>query len=106
MIGNTSMTTPLPIGPVEDKLIVFLARYVRATLTQCTRYAHSPTSDSYVRKRLTPLVEAGYVDAYSGFSQDGRPPYVYSPTMEGWRYAHEKHGMPIPKRWRPSEARI
>ena len=100
------MITAHRIGPLEDKLLVLLARYVRATAEQLTRHSWSPNSIRYVRKGLARLVEAGYIDANTGFSQSGKPPYVYSPTMLGWRYAEEHHGMPIPARWRPSEARI
>jgi hypothetical protein len=101
------MATPAHrIGPPEDSLLVVLARYVRATAEQLTRHSYSPNSLRYVRKRLARLVEAGYVDANVGFSQNGKPPNVYSPTMQGWRYAEDRHGLPIPHRWRPSEAQI
>jgi hypothetical protein len=94
------------IGHTEDNLIVILARYVRATAEQCTRHSYSRDSLSYVRKRLAGLAAAQYVEKHRGFSQNGKPPNVYSPTMQGWRYAQEHHGMPIPTRWRPSEAQI
>jgi hypothetical protein len=94
------------IGPLEDKLLVLLARYIRATAEQLTRHSYSPNSLRYVRKRLAGLVAAGYVAANIGFSQNGKPPYVYSPTMLGWHYADAQHGMPIPARWRPSETQL
>jgi DNA-binding PadR family transcriptional regulator len=94
------------IGASEDKLIAFLARYVRARADQCTLYAYSPGSLKFVRKKLAALVAAGYVEAYKGFSNSGKPPLVYSPSMKGWRYAEEHHGLPIPKHWRPSEAQL
>lgn len=100
------MSTAHRIGPLEDQLLVLLARYVRATAVQLTRYAYSPNSLRYVRKGLAGLVESGYVEANTGFSQNGKPPYVYSPTLPGWRYAEERHGTPIPSRWRPSEVQI
>jgi hypothetical protein len=100
------MTTAPRIGPLEDTLLVLLARYVRATAEQLTRHSWSPNSLRYVRKGLARLVAGGYVEAHTGFSQAGKPPNVYSPAMPGWRYAEEHHGMPIPARWRPSEARI
>lgn len=94
------------IGAPEDKLIAFLARYVRATAEQCTRYAYSPASLVHVRKKLAGLVTAGYVDANLGFSRSGKPPLVYSPAMKGWRYAQEYHDLPIPTHWRPAEAQL
>lgn len=99
--------TPAPrIGPVEDKLLVLLARYVRATAEQLTRHSYSPNSLRHVRNRVNRLVDLGYVDPHRGFSRGGNPPLVYSPTTLGWRYAEERHGMPVPARWRPSEARL
>lgn len=100
------MTTAHRIGPLEDTLLVLLARYVRATAEQLTRHSWSPNSIRHVRKGLARLVEAGYAEAHTGFSQNGKPPFVYSPAMPGWRYAEEHHGMPLPSRWRPSEAQI
>jgi hypothetical protein len=100
------MTTAPRIGPLEDRLLVLLARYVRATAEQLTRHSWSLNSIRYVRKGLARLVAAGYVEAQTGFSQNGKPPYVYSPALPGWRYAEDHHGMPIPSRWRPSEAQI
>ncbi len=94
------------IGPLDDKLLVLLARYIRATAEQLTRHSYSPNSLRYVRKRLAGLVTAGYVAANIGFSQNGKPPYVYSPTMLGWHYADAHHGMPMPTRWRPSEVQL
>lgn len=94
------------IGSPEDRLIAFLARYVRATAEQCTRYAYSSSSLAHVRKKLAGLVATGYVDANVGFSTAGKPPYVYSPTMKGWRYAQEYHDLSIPTHWRPSEAQL
>ena len=83
------------ISPTEDNLITILARYVRATAEQCTRHSYSPNSLRFIRQRLTGLVEAGLVERSLGFSQSGKPPFVYSPSMQGWRYAQEHHGLPI-----------
>ena len=100
------MTSAPRIGPVEDKLLVLLARYVRARVDQLTRHSYSPNSLRHVRTSLNRLVDLGYVDANKGFSQGGNPPFVYSPSLEGWRYVEKHHGMPIPSRWKPSEAKI
>ena len=100
------MSTAHRIGPAHDQLLVLLARYIRATTPQLTRHSYSPNSLRHVRCYLNELKQAGYVDANKGFSQNGPPPFVYSPTMKGWRYAEEQHEMPIPARWRPSEAKL
>jgi hypothetical protein len=100
------MSTAYRIGPREAELILLLARYVRARVDQLTRHSHSPNSVRAVRKRLNGLVDAGYVDISQGFSQDGKPPFVYSLSMRGWRYAEEQLELPIPARWRPSEAQL
>src|SRR5215212_6767329 len=100
------MTTACRIGPHEHTLIILLARYVRARIDQLTRHSHSPNSLRLIRKRVNCLIDAGYVEVYRGFSQDGRAPYVYSLSMKGWRYVEEHFGMPIPDRWRPSEVEL
>jgi hypothetical protein len=94
------------IGLTEDTLLVFLCRYVRATAEQCTRYRFAPSSLGFVRGRLNDLVDHGYVDVHKGFSQDGKPPFVYCPTLKAWDWAKTTHGLPMPQRWRPSEAEI
>ncbi len=105
MIWSNYIPSSLQIVTREDKLIAFLCRYVRATLTQCTRYDYSASSASHVRKILNSLIDAGFVAAHRGFSQDGRPPFVYSPTLKGWQYAKDHHDMPVPARWRAEEAK-
>ncbi len=100
------MPTAHRIGATEDNLITILARYVRATAEQCTRHSYSPNSLRYVRQRLAGLTAAGFVAKNLGYSQSGKPPFVYSPTMQGWRYAQDRHGMPVPARWRPGEAQL
>lgn len=100
------MSTACRMGPREHHLMLLLARYVRARVDQLTRHSHSRNSLRYIRAGLNCLAEAGYVDIFKGFSQDGRAPYVYSPSMKGWRYAEDRFGMPIPARWRPSEAEL
>lgn len=106
MMSETFMRIAPRIGPTEDNLLTMLGRYVRATVEQCTRHSYSPNSLRFVRSRLTALVEAEYVAVSLGFSQNGKPPFVYSPTLKGWHYVQDSHGMPIPSRWRPSEAHI
>ena len=98
------MTSAPRLGPVEDTLLVLLARYVRVTAEEATRHSWSPNSLRHVRKHLNVLVDLGYADVHKGFSQGGNPPLVYSPSTLGWRYAETRHGLPIPARWRPSEA--
>lgn len=105
-MGDITMSTAPRIGPHEHKLIILLARYVRARIDQLTRHSYSPNSLRMIRKRVNRLVDAGYVEVYRGFSQDGKPPFVYSLSMKGWRYVEERFGMPIPDRWRPSEAEL
>jgi hypothetical protein len=98
------MPTAFRIGPVEDKLLTFLARYVWATLAQCTRYDWSPNSARHVRRYLQALAAADYVQQTKGFAQTTNVPLVYSPTLRAWRYAEEHYDLPAPRRWRPSEA--
>ncbi len=95
-MGDILMDTAYRIGPQEDKLIRFLSTYVRATFEQCRRHPASPKSPRILRRILTGLVTAKYVAANKGFSQDGKPPVVYSPTLQGWRYAEKTYGLPIP----------
>lgn len=50
---------------------------MRTRIDQLTRHSYSPNSLRMIRKRINRLVDAGYVEVYRGFSQDGKPPFVY-----------------------------
>lgn len=95
------MIRPARIGPVEEALLKGLGLYVHLTAEQLTRRSYSPNSKRHVQKKLATLIAAGLVAKHRGYSRDGKPPDVFSPTRAGWEYL-ARLGLPTPTRWRPA----
>ena len=103
---NISMPFAHIFDQTDDEIIKATARYIRVTAEQYTRHPVLPNTLRIIRQRLRYLVDNEFLIVSRGFSHNSTPPRVYSPTLKGWRYAQEQHGLPIPRRWRPNEAQL
>src|SRR5690348_16258767 len=91
------------IRRADEAILRALHRDHYLTSVQLCRLLYTPTSLTYVRDRLRPLVEAGIVQQSLIPTITGKPPAIFSLARRGFNYL-AGHGLPLPGRFRPGEA--
>lgn len=101
---NPRPITPLRLTPTDEELLASCSRYQYVTVEQWCRYFEDSKKDRYLQRRTRELAQENYlIRLYiprPGGKGKARP--IFTPGLRGRAHA-ESLGIPVPKRFRPSD---